>query len=378
MKKKREKSILILGGGLIGLSIAYELAKNNYQVEIISKNRAEAAGFVAAGMLATHAEGLEQELFEFGHQSQIIIPDWIKNIEIDSGIECGLKKCGIVVPFTSVAEIKKFPTHKYGKYLDKNNLQLEIKGLHPKWKHGLLFEQDGQIDNRRKLMRALERACTLHGVKFQEGAEVKELILDKANFAGVKIKNATGDVKKIFCKQAIVCCGAWSKKIYEKLPIFPIKGQMLSVQGPSNKLGRILFGPNTYLVPRDDGLIIVGATVEKAGFDKGNTPEGMKQLQQGIESLFPEATSWPHMEHWWGFRPSTPDKKPIIGKSTINNLFLATGHYRNGVLFSAISSKLIYKIIDHQKLSRKEEELIKKFSLTRFYKNKSFDSPLII
>ena len=91
---------------------------------------------------------------------------------------------------------------------------------------------------------------------------------------------------------------------------------MLSIQGPTNFLKRVIFGPKTYLVPRDDGLIIVGATVEKdSKFNQGNTPNGIKQLQEGIRSLLPEAINWPQMEHWWGFRPCTPDLKPIIGKS---------------------------------------------------------------
>ena len=144
---------------------------------------------------------------------------------------------------------------------------------------------------------------------------------------------------------------------------------MLSIQGPISKFKRIIFGPQTYLVPRDDGLIIVGATVEKrAGFNKGNTPEGIKKLQSGIISIYPEAQSWPHMEHWWGFRPATPDLKPIIGHSSIKNLFLATGHYRNGVLFSAATSNLIYKVICEANINELEKEFLDKFALNRFYK----------
>ena len=112
-------------------------------------------------------------------------------------------------------------------------------------------------------MRALERACSLHGVEFQEGSEVEDLILEKNRITGAKVLCATGELKKINCEKAIICSGAWSKKIFNKIPVFPVKGQMLSIQGPTNFLKRVIFGPKTYLVPRDDGLIIVGATVEK-------------------------------------------------------------------------------------------------------------------
>ena len=367
MTEDTKNSILIIGGGLIGLSIAYEFARNNFKVSVVSKNRNESAGFVAAGMLATHAEGLKNELLKFGQHSQILIPKWIKDIENDSGIKCGLKECGIVVPFKNIKDLKKYPTYKYGKYLNREELNKEIKGIDPIWKYGLIFEQDGQIDNRRRLMRALEKACSLHGVKFQEGSEVKELSIEKNKIIGAKVLNATGELKEINCEKAILCSGAWSKKLLKKIPIFPIKGQMLSIQGPANFLKRVLFGPKTYLVPRDDGLIVVGATVEKdAEFEQGNTPNGINQLQEGIKSLLPEAMNWPQMEHWWGFRPCTPDLKPIIGKSEIENLFLATGHYRNGVLFSAITSNIIFKLVQDKILEDSEKRFLKKFSYERF------------
>ena len=367
MQTDTKNSILIIGGGLIGLSIAYEFARNNFQVSVLSKNRSESAGFVAAGMLATHAEGLEEELLKFGQKSQSLIPEWIKNIEQDSGIDCGLRNCGIIVPFKNMKDLKEFPTFKYGKYLNQKDLKKEINGINSIWVHGLIFEQDGQIDNRRRLMRALERACSLHGVKFQEGSEVKDLIIEKNKIIGVKVLNATGEIKKINCAKAILCSGAWSKKVLNKIPIFPVKGQMLSIQGPANFLKKVLFGPKTYLVPRDDGLIVVGATVEKdAKFDDGNTPNGISQLQEGIRSLLPEAINWPHMEHWWGFRPCTPDFKPIIGNSEVENLFLATGHYRNGVLFSAVTSNIIFKLIQDKTLHNSEISFLEKFSFNRF------------
>ena len=105
MTQETKNSILIIGGGLVGLSIAYEFSRNNFKVLVLSKNRNESAGFVAAGMLATHAEGLEDELLKFGQESQNLIPKWIKSIEQDSNIKCGLKKCGIVVPFKNKEDL---------------------------------------------------------------------------------------------------------------------------------------------------------------------------------------------------------------------------------------------------------------------------------
>ena len=146
-----------------------------------------------------------------------------------------------------------------------------------------------------------------------------------------------------------------------------IRDRMLSIQGPKQILKRIVFGPGIYLVPRDDGLIIVGATSEReAGFQKGLTPEGQRELQKGIQSLIPELNQLPHMERWWGFRPCTPDEGPLLGMSSINGLWLATGHHRNGVLLAAITSELIGKSICSTPLSNEEDSLLSHFRWDRF------------
>ncbi len=359
--------LLILGGGLIGLSIAHELARKGKKVEVLSRRRNEAAGFVAAGMLAPHAEGLKDDLLSLGQSSLNRIPSWVQKIELDSGMKCGLKKCGIVVPFQTISELEAYPTANFGKVLIRRELETEIPGIAPHWKHGLLFNQDGQIDNRRLLMRALEKACVSLGVHFQEGIEVLDLIRNHKTFEGVRIRDAEGKLKNIFCKEAVLCCGAWSRKLVQQIPIFPVKGQMLSIQGPRNALKRIIFGPGTYLVPREDGLIVVGATSEKdAEFREGLTPAGQNELQKGIENLLPDARKWPPMERWWGFRPCTPDENPLLGKSDLEGLWLASGHYRNGVLLAAITSELIRKCICKEELNKNDAEYLSKFNIKRF------------
>lgn len=167
--------ILILGGGLMGLAIAHQLARRGQAVTVLSRSRSEAAGFVAAGMLAPHAEGLSGALLALGQRSLEAIPAWVEQIEADSGLSCGLRPCGIVVPFASATERDAYPTASLGTPLDRPDLEREIPGIGPGFQAALLFEQDGQIDNRRQLMRALERACSAHGVAFQEGAEVLDL-----------------------------------------------------------------------------------------------------------------------------------------------------------------------------------------------------------
>ena len=326
------------------------------------------------------------------------IPAWVARIESDSGLGCGLRTCGIVVPFASAIERDAYPTATWGETLDRPGLEREIPGIGPTWRAGLLFRQDGQIDNRRRLMRALERACVNRGVRFEEGCEVLELLTETAEaqgaepmaippgaaagpagnaaglsissgslppapgaadqvaaaigaaaihanggrLAAVRLRRADGQELTLACREAVLCGGAWSAQLLPQLPVFPVKGQMLSLQGPIGALARVVFGPGTYLVPREDGLLVVGATSEpEAGFGEGLTPAGQRQLQAGIEALLPDVSSWPPMERWWGFRPCTPDQAPLLGEGPIGGLWLATGHHRNGVLLAAVSAELV-------------------------------------
>ncbi len=335
--------VLILGGGLMGLAIAHQLARRGLAVQVLSRRRSEAAGFVAAGMLAPHAEGLSGDLLQLGQASLERVPAWVAAVEADSGLGCGLRQCGIVVPFASTAERDGFATARWGQPLDRAGLERELPGLAPRWQAGLLFPQDGQIDNRRRLMRALERACVARGVTFQEGSEVEGLERDGCGrLQAVRLRTAEGERRTIQAERAVLTCGAWSARLLPELPVFPVKGQMLSLQAPRGALSRVIFGPGTYLVPRQDGLVVVGATSEaEAGFSEGLTPAGQRQLQAGLEALLPEAAGWPPMERWWGFRPCTPDEGPLLGESPIPGLWLAAGHHRNGVLLAAITAELL-------------------------------------
>ena len=190
MAASTESPVLILGGGLMGLAVAHQLARRGQAVEVLSRRRSEAAGFVAAGMLAPHAEGLSGSLLQLGQRSLERVPAWVAQIEADSGLSCGLRPCGIVVPFATAAERDGYPTAAWGEALDREGLERELPGIGPGWQAGLLFRQDGQIDNRRQLMRALERAGVELGVRFQEGVEVLELLQEGDRLRGVRVRDA--------------------------------------------------------------------------------------------------------------------------------------------------------------------------------------------
>jgi len=359
--------VLILGGGLMGLAIAHQLARRGIPVTVLSRRRNEAAGFVAAGMLAPHAEGLEGALLQLGQLSLRRIPSWVAQIEADSGLPCGLRSTGIVVPFNSAEERDAYPTAAFGEHLDREQLAQELPGINSAWKAGLLFAQDGQIDNRRQLMRALESACVDRGVQFQEGVEVLKLFTANDQLSGVRTRDSEGKEATLTCERAVLCSGAWSGQLLPQLPVFPVKGQMLSLQSPRGALRRVIFGPGIYLVPREDGLVVVGATSERnASFSEGLTPQGQTTLKQGIAALLPEAESWPPMERWWGFRPCTPDESPLLGNSPIPGLLLACGHHRNGVLMAGATSELIADLICTTEPKQDLAALLTSFRWDRF------------
>ena len=361
------EQVLILGGGLMGLAIAHHLARRGSSVTVLSRRRNEAAGFVAAGMLAPHAEGLTGDLLRLGQLSLERIPRWVAQIEADSGLPCGLRATGIVVPFKDAKERDRYATAAFGEALNRQRLEQLLPGIAPDWKAGLLFDQDGQIDNRRQLMRALESACVDRGVNFQEGVEVLNLLKHDGRLHGVQTRDSEGLLSTLTCTKAVLCSGAWSAQLLPELPVFPVKGQMVSLQTPRGALRHVIFGPGTYLVPREDGLVVVGATSEpEAGFNEGLTPQGQKSLNQGIAALLPDAVNWPPMERWWGFRPCTPDEGPLLGQGPIPGLWLACGHHRNGVLLAAITTELLADAITNQATSSEATRMLHAFRWDRF------------
>ena len=346
-----QQQVLVLGGGLMGLAVAHGLALHGWSVHLLRRARREAAGFAAAGMAAPHAEGLGGPLLALARRSLQMIPPWVDAIEEDSGLPCGWLPCGTVVPFTSEAQRQAFPTAALGRPLERSGLEAEAPGISPAFTCGLLFPQDGQLDSRRRLMAALEKACRRRGVRFTEGVTVERLCREedgggRQHLVGIALRTGDGEKQRLPCERAVLCCGAWSQQLLPCVPVTPVKGQMFSVQAPRQALRRVLFGPGTYLVPRQDGLVVVGATTEQVGFTPGLTPMGQTRLEQGLQQLLPAATRWPPMERWYGFRPCTADQQPVLGPGPLQGLVMATGHHRNGVLLAAVTAELTRAVLD--------------------------------
>ncbi len=342
--------IIIIGGGVIGLAIAIELRLLGAEVTILSRDFKTAAGHAAAGMLAPQAEQIPTgSMLDLCLASRDLYPEWVRKIESISGVDAGYWHCGILAP-------RYGDTEYSGDWLDARSIRAHQPELSETVTGGYWYPADGQVDNR-SLIHSLWVASQSLGVKFQDGIEVRQIHRSQG-----RVTHLTTNRGEISAAHYILAAGAWSQELLP-IPVVPVKGQMLSVSVPLAQqdnlpLQQVLFGEEIYIVPRRDGRIIIGATSEHVGFAPQNTVSGVQQLLTNAVRLFPPLGDFALQATWWGFRPGTPDELPILGQSAHENLTLATGHYRNGILLTPITARLIADLVWMQKSDR----LLRNFS----------------
>ncbi|MGD1920183.1 MAG: glycine oxidase ThiO [Pleurocapsa sp.] len=364
---KTTRDILIVGGGVMGLAIAIELKRHGAKVTVVSKDFVQAAGNAAAGMLAPMAEKLTSKpMLELCMRSRWLYPEWARKLEELTGIDIGNLPCGILAPVYS--QPKSTVENDSVFWLDRKTTKLYEPGLSDKVVGSWWYPEDGQVDNR-CLMRSLLQGAQTLGVEIKEGVSVKAIQQKQG-----KVNGVLTDIGLLEAEQYVLAAGSWSGQLHP-LPIRPVKGQMMSLRMPQRlhqpyPLQRVLYGEGVYLVPRQDGRLIVGATVEDVNWTPYNTPKGIQNLLSKTTELYPAAADWQIEELWWGFRPGTPDELPIIGCSACENLFLATGHHRNGILLAPITASLIADLI----LKQESAPLLAEFSYQRFHQASNMTS----
>lgn len=346
--------IIIIGGGTIGLAIAIELRLLGANVTILCHDFQTAAGRAAAGMLAPQAEQISAgAMLDLCMASRDLYPEWIEKVKSISGVDPGYWQCGILAP-------RQTHTQTAAGWLEARSIHERQSGLSESIVGGYWYPADGQVDSR-ALIRALWVACQFLDVKFVDAVKVTAI-----RRSGGRVTHLDTSEGEMSAQHYILATGAWSQQLLP-IPVVPRKGQMLSVMVPDAQIAnlplqQVLFGEDIYIVPRRDGRIVIGATSEDVGFAPHNTPAGVAQLMTNAIQLFPQLQDLPIQETWWGFRPATPDELPILGTSTEANLTLATGHYRNGILLTPITAKLIADLVWHQQA----DKLLSAFSWQRF------------
>lgn len=330
----------------MALSIALELRLRGASVTVLSRDRQEAAAYAAAGMLAPQAEGLDTgPMLELCLRSRALYPAWVAKLESLTGMDSGHWSCGILRP--AFADTPPPPELQNAdcsvEWLEGEALEQRQAGLGAEVVGAWWFPKDAQVDNRRRLVPALAAAVEQIGVSWREGVEVLKIHQCQGTVTALETN------EKIYqAGHYILAAGAWTGGLLEAVPVTPRKGQMMALrpmvgtEHPSGMpLGQVLFGDRIYIVPRQDGLIVLGATSEQVAFQPGNTAGGIHQLLTEAIRLCPALASYEIAETWWGFRPETADELPILGPSPLKNLSLASGHYRNGVLLAPITAQIL-------------------------------------
>ena len=353
--------VLIVGGGVVGLAIALQLRQLSYTVCVLSRDFNEAASHVAAGMLAPGAEEIPPgALRDLCYTSLRRYPDWIQKLENLTGKEIDYWPCGILAPKweppTALDDHREVGAH----WLSRDVALQYQPGLSPAIAGAWWYPEDGQVDPR-ALAKALRVAAIEAGVNLQEGVTVQGLVQQQG-----RVLAAQTSIGAVQAEHYVLATGAWANALLP-IPVFPMKGQMAAVHVPDNApdplpLRRIIYGEdNIYTVPRHNGRIVLGATAESVAFTPGITAAGLAHLFSKAVTLYPALKDFPVQETWWGFRPCTPDEAPILGASACENLTLATGHHRNGILLTPITAELVTQhIVGHS------DPLLAAFSWERF------------
>jgi glycine oxidase len=325
--------VIVIGGGIIGLSIALELRWRGLQVLVLTQDYQTAAANAAAGMLAPQAEEIAPSaLLDLCTFSRSLYADWTTKLTMATGLDTGYWECGILAPRyerPADAQITWQDRKELVSHLPTDNLGTEVVG-------GYWFDTDGQVDNR-ALYKSIQVAAESAGVRVQTGVTV----------TAEDLQDLSQGVAGLVADRYILATGAWSQKLLP-VPVVPRKGQLIALQVPPGEdlpLNTVLFGTEIYIVPRRDGRIVIGATSENVGFAAGNTAEGVQGLFDRAIRLCPALAKYPVVEQWWGFRPATPDELPILGHSADPRLILATGHYRNGILLAPATARIIADLL---------------------------------
>jgi glycine oxidase len=374
-RNSKSPTVAIIGAGVIGLGIAWRLAARGAAVMVFDKGAAGAgASHAAAGMLAAcaEAEPSEDALVTLGRESQARWPAFAAELEQASGVDVGLRsegtlvlaltaddqarlnhqlvfqqQLGLPLQWISAAETRRREPHLAGKLA------------------GAVFSpEDTQVDNR-KLSAGLRIAAESAGAAIHEHRPVSAISSHAGRVDGVVLADGT----KTAADVVVLAAGAWSRSIAGvpadlRPPVRPIKGQMLALRmdAAAPLLNHVVWAPGAYLVPRRDGRLIIGATVEEKGYDTALTAGGLLTLLEAAWRAVPAVEELPIDEMWVGHRPGSRDDAPILGAGPLEGLIYATGHHRNGILLTPITADAIARLV----LDGAAEAVIRPFGIERF------------
>jgi glycine oxidase len=363
--------IVVVGGGAIGCSIAYYVAKAGARVTLLERGTigSESTG-AAAGMLAPITEKTGQEAFlTLGLRSMEMFSTLAPELEHASGVDIELMRSGILRVVYSQEEEEELRAATAW----QRDLNLGVSWLKPEEAYarepalapGLrcaVYSPSEQHVNPSRLAQAFAKAAVTYGAALREGAVVDQLRVHNGAVEGVVL--STGER---LSGHVVLAGGAWSAVLAQQvgldLPVRPVRGQMVALSAPGFVFRHILWGERVYLMQKADGSIWAGGTIEEAGFDRRVTVAGVGQMLQAAAELVPALADATFLRAWAGLRPGSPDNMPIIGPAPgVPGLTLATGHFRNGILLAPITGQLIADWLTEGRL----DPMLETFGPSRF------------
>lgn len=353
--------VLVIGGGIIGLVTAWRAAQHGFTTAVVDPEPGGGAAQVAAGMLAavTELHYGEQTLLGLSLESARRYPDFAAELTEAVGLDLGYRRCGtlaVALDADDRAQLRELHALQRQSGLESEWLSgRECRRLEPLLapgvRGGLRADGDHQIDPRR-LVAALVTACERAGVVFHR-AWAERLSVVRQRAAGVR----TADGTDLAAGQVVLAAGSLSGRLAgvpdEVVPpVRPVKGQMLRLAVPeryapflSRTVRAVVRGGPLYLVPRENGELVIGATSEELGWDTAVTAGGVYELLRDAHELLPGITELPLTETQAGLRPASPDNAPMLGPSGLDGLLLATGHHRNGVLLTPVTGDVMAHVL---------------------------------
>jgi glycine oxidase len=330
--------VIIIGGGIIGLSLAIALRKRSASVLIVERGEpGREASHAAGGMLVDCTIETPAALQPLATASARMYPEFVHELQVESGRYVDLRDRGAIVfpPPEHVYQRPGFTAADLAKLLPAPLAELEpaLADFH----RPAFYLKERSVDPR-ALTAAAFKAAKHRGVNFSSADPVTSVNLTVDRVTGVTTAKTKFQAPKV-----VNCAGAWSGQITpHAFPTRPVKGQMLCLAAPSRTLLKhVIRSPEVYLIPRSDGRIIVGTTVEESGFDKRTDPATIQRLHRAAIALVPELSNAKILEDWAGLRPGTPDALPILGATPTPGYYVATGHFRDGILLAPITAHVM-------------------------------------
>ncbi len=349
--------VAIIGGGIIGCSIALRLAQNGLKVTVLEKGKPGGeASSAAAGMIAPQGEITHPDaFFELCAASRDLYPGFISEVAQLSGKPIYYRQSGAMLLALDDREAQELDSI----YLGQTGVGLTVEKLTAteacgrmpvlsgEIRQALFVAGDHWVDNE-ELTQALELACQRVGVQFCSDLEVKRLNLNGEGITSVETSAKGSGPARFSAGYFVLAAGAWSGELAESagfnLPVLPCRGQIMEFESDSD-LPMVVRAGHHYLVPRPGRRIVAGTTAEYVGHHKAVTGEGLQSILEGTARIAPFVKQMRFRRAWSGLRPDTADHLPVLGRGQIQNLVFATGHFRNGILLAPVTAKLISEFI---------------------------------